>query len=304
MSEEGGYLKTWRDHPGNPLIEPPRPEFLLGDPSVVLPGDSPDGRWHLFANTLLGLQHFTSQDGIAWERHRKVGSGFRPYVLKDGGSFFLFYEHFSVPQVRSQIDVRKSDDLWNWGEPRRVLAPTLRWEGGVASRNVGNPCVIKVAGGYRLYYSAGVVFLSDLGFCEPKHIGVAHSEGIAGPYEKQPEPLISPSAGDRYRSRGAGAIKVIYDEDRRMYFGFNNGIYEDEAGRTRSAIMLMSSKDGLDWEQVYPDPVLGPSGEGWKKALVYQLDVKRVGDEMWMYYNARSGWRFGKERIGLATCSL
>jgi hypothetical protein len=25
---------------------------------------------------------------------------------------------------------------------------------------------------------------------------------------------------------------------------------------------------------------------------------------MWMYYNARSGWRFGRERIGLATCTL
>jgi hypothetical protein len=64
----------------------------------------------------------------------------------------------------------------------------------------------------------------------------------------------------------------------------------------------MSSADGLSWDQVYPEPIVEPDGDGWKKALVYQLDVKRVGDEMWMYYNARSGWRFGRECIGLATC--
>jgi hypothetical protein len=30
------------------------------------------------------------------------------------------------------------------------------------------------------------------------------------------------------------------------------------------------------------------------------VDVKRVGEALWMYYNARDGWRFGVERIGLA----
>jgi hypothetical protein len=123
-----------------------------------------------------------------------------------------------------------------------------------------------------------------------------------GPYKKDPEPMIPMDAKDPYRCRGAGAVKVIYDERRALYYGFNNGIYLDDEGRTRSAILLMSSADGLRWEQVYPGPIVAPEGDGWKKALVYQLDVKRVGDEMWMYYNARSGWRFGRECIGLATC--
>lgn len=301
--ERADYLRHWVDCPENPLIEPPPGEFLIADPSVVPPADSPDPSWHLFANSLTGIHHYTSADGIHWGRRGKLGPGFRPYVLEEGGVFYLFYERFTVPQFRSQVAVRTSTDLWEWGEPQVVLRPTLDWEGAV-SRNVGNPCVISTGDGYRLYYSAGVVFLPDLGFCEPRYIGVAHSAAITGPYEKEPEPLISPSADDPYRNLGAGAIKVVPGEAGGPYYGFNNGIYRDRWGRTRSAILLLTSSDGLAWDRAYPEPVLSPEGNGWKQALVYQLDVRKIGSEMWLYYNARSGWRFGRERIGLATSPL
>jgi len=301
---DSGYMRTWVDHPDNPLIEPPRPEFLLGDPAVVLPADSPDGTWHLFANTLLGIQHYISGGGIAWERQPKIGGGFRPFVIKDGDLFHMFYEQFSVPQLRSHVAVRSSSDLWRWSKPSKVLAPSLPWEVNRVTRNAGNPCVVRTGDGYRMYYSANVVFHRDLGFCEPRHVGVASAGDISGPYRKSPEPMIPMDESDPWRNRGAGAIKVVYDEAKRLYYGFNNGIYLDEEGRTRSAIMLMSSPDGLAWEQVYDLPIVGPGGDGWKRALVYQLDVARIGDEMWMYYNARSGWRVGRERIGLATCRL
>lgn len=297
------YMRHWTDHPDNPLIEPPRPEILLGDPAVVLPGDAPDGRWHMFANTMLGIHHFTSANGIKWIPSGKVGPGWRAYVFKEAERFYMFSEQFTVPQVRSHIELRESGDLWDWSAPVRLVEPSLPWEGRF-SRNTGNPCVLKVDGRYRLYFSAGVVFLGDLGFCEPRYIGVAHAERIDGHYVKEDEPIISPSEDDPYLNRGAGAIKVIFDERRDLFYGFNNGIYRDPEGRTRSAILLLSSRDGLDWERVYPEPVVSPGSEGWKKALVYQLDVKRVGDEMWLYYNARSGWRFGIERIGLATCPV
>ncbi len=299
------YLRHWTDHPDNPLIGPPSGEFLIADPSVITPEESPDPDWHLFASSLLGIHHYTSADGIHWGRRGKVGSGFRPYVLKEDNTFYLFFERFTVPQFRSHVAVRSSKDLWEWGDPRCVLGPTLGWEGGI-SRNTGNPCVIRTSDGYRMYYSAGVVFLPDLGFCEPRYIGVAHAGEITGPYRKEPEPIIAPSESEPYRNLGAGALKVIADEESGLYhyLGFNNGIYRDSGGRTRSAIRLLSSGDGLLWKPLYPEPVLRPEGNSWKKALVYQLDVKRVAGEMWLYYNARSGWRFGIERIGLATSPL
>lgn len=285
------------------MIEPPWPEYLLGDPSVVKRDESPDDRWHLFANTLTGIQHYTGSDGIHWKREGKIFPGFRAFVYSEDGLYYLLYEEFTVPQFRSRVSVRTSRDLKSWSKQTVLLGPSYGWEGKI-SKNAGNPCLIKVEDRYRLYYSAGVVFLKELGFCEPRYIGIAHSDKVTGPYLKDPKPIISPSSGEPYRNLGAGAIKVTYDEKRKLFYGFNNGIYSDEEGRTRSAILLLSSKDGRSWKKVYDEPIICPEGNGWKKALVYQLDVVRVQKEMWLYYNARSGWRFGKERIGLATCRM
>ena len=303
MAKKTDYLRVWTDHPSNPLIEPPWPEFLLGDPTFLPADDGPDGSWHLFANTLIGIHHFTSPDGVQWHRLGKVFPGFRAFLFKQGELFYLFYERFTVPWVRSHIEYRTSMDLENWTSETVALRATLSWEGRYC-RTAGNPCLARAGDRFRLFYSANVVFLRDLGFCEPRYIGVAESEKVTGPFEKLPEPIISPSEDDPHRNRGAGAIKVIYDDQRAIYWGFNNGIYSEENGRSRSAVMLMSSADGVSFEDVYPEPVIAPGGGGWKKALVYQLDVRKVGDEMWLYYNARSSWRFGRERIGLATTSV
>lgn len=57
--------------------------------------------------------------------------------------------------------------------------------------------------------------------------------------------------------------------------------------------------DGLDWKIASGEPILAP-GSGWKKSHVYALDVKRVGERFHLYFNARSGWLSGVERLGLA----
>lgn len=46
-----GLCDGWVDYPANPLIEPPAPEWLIADPAVLLPEQSSDHRWHLFANS-------------------------------------------------------------------------------------------------------------------------------------------------------------------------------------------------------------------------------------------------------------
>ena len=297
--------EKWKDHPENPIIEPPFPEFLIGDPTVVLPSESPDGKWHLFANTLLGIHHYEGVDGIHFKRVSRLFPGMRAFVFCEERRYFMFYEEFKFPMLRSRIVMRESQDLVNWTNPSQILEPELSWEVGRVAKTCGNPCLVKdKSGNYRLYYSANLVFLKDLGFCEPKFIGVAKAEDIRGPYSKFQHPIISPSFDDSYRNKGAGAIKVIFDEKEGLYIGFNNGIYEDESGKTRSAILLLTSEDGMDWKDSFENPIIAPEGAGWKRGLVYQLDIKRVGDEFMLWYNARSGWRFAKERIGLATARI
>ncbi|MDD5747742.1 MAG: glycosyl hydrolase family 43 [Actinomycetota bacterium] len=300
---KGALFGKFIDHPGNPLLSAPFPGFLLADPTILLPGESPDGFWHLFANTLTGIHHFAGEDGIHWRRIGKLFPGIRPFIFKEKENYYLFYEQSLVPVINSRIVMRSTKDLKKWSKPRVILVPSLDWErGGFLLRTCGNPCVVRdqKIGLFRLYYSANLVFLPDIGFCEPLFIGMAESPKLEGPYIKREEPLISPSKENPYRNRGAGAIKVMFDEKQKTYYGFNNGIYTDKNGKSRSAIILLSSTDGVTWNELLPSPVIRPEGNGWKKALVYQLDVKKVGDEIWIWYNARSQWRFGIERIGLA----
>ena len=292
----------WRDHPSNPLIEPRRPEWMIADPSVLTPDETPDGKWHMFANSILGVHYFTSSDGVDWKYRRKVGSmGMRAYVRKHEGMYYLFYEKFNPPPFYSSIIVRKSSDLQNWSDEKTALAPSLPWHGSMF-RNCGNPCAIEWKGEFLLYYSATVVLLKDCLFFEPRYIGVARAPRIEGPYIPDPEPIFSPDASDPFRNHGAGAIKVVPDEKRRLLWGFNNGIYIDGEGRSRSAIMIVKSKDGSNWEPVGDGkPILYPE-PGWKRALVYALDVRMYNDKAYLFYNARDGWFIGSERIGLCIC--
>lgn len=287
----------WAEHPENPLIEPVWPEWLLGDPVVVPPEGSPDGKWHMFLNTVLFIYRYTSDDGIKWKRRQRVCRGMRNFIFRENGEYFMFYERHSTPW-RSRIMVRRSGDLRKWSRPEKMLVPELEWE-KEGARVVSCPCVVRDGGTYRLYYSAGQVFLHDLGFAEPKYVGVAESAGLLGPYEKRAEPIFGPEEGHPYRNRGAGAFKVYRDEEKGRWVGYNNGLYTGEKGRSRSAVMLLTSVDGLDWDEPLSEPIIMPTS-GWKKALVYQLCmVERPGGEVWLYYNSRDGWRFGRERIGL-----
>jgi predicted GH43/DUF377 family glycosyl hydrolase len=225
----------------------------------------------------------------------------RPFLYQEAEDYYLFYErirqwHFTA--YASRIEARLSTDLMNWSEPLVVLEPSLAWhrEGG-GSGAVGNPCVVADEDTCRLYYSAGLVFLKDCMFQEPKYIGCATSKSPTGPYTPLPDPILSPKPDDTYANLGTGAIKVLRCSD--GYVGFQNGIYWDRArNHSGSAIRLLESSDGINWEITGP-PVIKPD-KGWKKSFVYALDVRLTQSGWRLYFNARSGWLFGLERIGLA----
>jgi hypothetical protein len=277
---------------------------MIADPTVLLPHETPDGLWHLFANTIPPrLHHFVSEDGLSFRKVGELGhAGMRPFVrLMEDGDYHLFYEQITWPvPLRSRIVHCRSSDLLTWTSPRTVLSPSLLWHGGF-NRTCGNPCVVFWQGEYLLYYSAATVFLPDCLFVEPRHIGVARSRQVEGPYIPDPYPCLSPDPSVPNRNMGAGSIKVLPDPDGNGLLGLSNGIYRDAKGHSRSSIRLVQSTDGTNWEDVGDGPVLAPGGDGWKKALVYALDVRVLPDNRWVvYFNARDGWLVGKERIGVA----
>ena len=298
-------LCHWEDHPGNPLIEPPPGESLVGDPTLLTPAEAPDGRWHLFANSLLGLQHYTSTDGLAFTQVQRnlFGPGsFRPFIFQDGGRYHLFFESFlSLGLDRSEVRRSESTDLVTFSEPVTVLAPELAWEVEGGRRTLGNPSVSRRDGRYWLYYSASGVLLPDVNFYEPRYVGLARADSLAGPWTRETEPILRPSAGDALANMGAGSFKLLDDSVGTTRLALQNGIYNDGAGHSRSAIRVLSSTDGLHWSAVCDGAVVAPGGSGWKSAFVYAFDTARVGDELRVYFNAREGWTTpGIERIGMA----
>jgi hypothetical protein len=298
----------WKVDPRNPLLRPPFPSPILADPTFLGPAATPDGQWHLFAHSLFGIHHYVSADGIGWRRRRRVcGNALRAFLYVEGTRYHLAYERcrLMLPLRRSlwasHIELRTSDDLERWSPPVVLLRPTLSWHrepgGGEA---VGNPCILRVEGTYRLYYSAGLVRLADCGFDEPRHVGIADADALDGPYTPRPRPILSPEPTDPFANLGAGAIKVLAADD--GFVAFQNGIYWDSARHcSGSAVRLLGSADGVAFAPL-AEPFLRPTS-GWMRSHVYAVDVRPVGDVFHLYFNARSAWHWlvGREAIGRAT---
>ena len=62
----------------------------LSDPSFLLPDESPDGLWHLFAHTWLGVEHYTSTSGLEWKKEHLVFlRGHSPFIYKEGNVYYV-----------------------------------------------------------------------------------------------------------------------------------------------------------------------------------------------------------------------
>lgn len=104
------------------------------------------------------------------------------------------------------------DGLALAGEPVRLLKQTLEWEGAL----VEAPVLVYRDGAYRLLYSA-----NDYGG-DAYAIGVASSTALEGPYEKQPEPLLStPDSGGAFLGPGGQDVAATDDGDVLVFHGWD-----------------------------------------------------------------------------------
>ena len=312
--------ENWIEAQGNPVVNYRTEDGVktaIGDPTVLIPGEFDDG-WHLFChgfrndNYAPRLFHFVSENGDCWDMKRMVDIEANPtYLFRDGSRWILYYTAALLDKTQQEkygainvIRARVSDDLENWSEPVDLLMPELPWEretdpSEVWRVEVRNPCVCKLPNGrYRMYYSGGTVLLRDCGYEEPKYIGYAESDSPLGPFVKAAEPILGPDAAMAHRNYGAGAPKVF--RWREQFLGLYNSIYVDENQVSRSAINLLLSSDGISWEEAPFNPIILPTDKGWNSNLIYQLDLVQLGDELRIYYNARSGAADAAEGIGFS----
>lgn len=298
--------ETWREIAANPVVDKVR-DFdsardAYGDPQVLLPGQY-DNQWHIFfhgfvQNAGQWFHHMVSDDGIIWKLKKKWQSEMgQSFIYKHKDEFLFYSSCYLSGSGKVVIKVFHTKDFEHFDDPITVIQPELEWELEGPYKQVRNPCMIKLPNNrYRLYYCGGVVFLDDLGYEEPKYISYAESDDPYGPFNKYGIPIISPNPSIFHRTLGSGAIKVFEYGDN--YIGFYNGIHKDLEGRSTSSISMLLSEDGVNWIEAPYNPIISPD-KGWKKAIVYQLDLVQWQDRMRIYFNARDEWRDGIEKIGM-----
>ena len=295
----------------NPVITHGAGSPIVADPSVLTPDLTPDGKWHLFAHTLSGVYDFLSDDGIDFPVRRKILSrAMRPYAAFEGGVYYIFYERLQPAPARaaglfggkwkSEIFVVESRDLVNYSSPRPVLRFDKDFERAGRGYSLSNPFLLADGDKFRLYYSAGLTYVPDCGFSEPTYICLAQSDSPAECYVKLDEPVMSPSGKGGGSDLGCGCVKVYRLAD--CYAALQNGIYS-EGGRSRSAIRLLRSDDGVHFE--FAKVLLRPrvvDGNEWMAQFVYASHLVRYGDELRLYFNARNTANMlaGRENIGFA----
>ena len=299
-----------------PILAPFGGAVVVADPSLLTPDRTPDGRWHMFLHTTFGVYHFASEDGIDFERVQKVtGDAMRPNINRIGATYYLFYEKtrnllanalnlLNVAKWRSVICVRTSPDLVHWSAPREVVTEADGYEVSERGRSISNPYLLEVNGKYRLYFSCGLTYIQDCGFCEPTYIHYAESDSVDKGYTVAKEPIISPDRAVPYLNLCSGCLKVYRVHD--GYIGIQNGIYE-EKGASHSAIVLLTSLDGCKFD--YAKVLVSPKEDdedSWMHQFVYASHVVRYKDTLRLYFNARDTANMlkGRECIGFAEAHI
>lgn len=295
---------------GNPILKNPFNSFVIADPSVITPDVSLDGKWHLFCHTFFGAYHYESADGISFENKGKiVNRAMRPNINYIDGKYFLFYERtrpviFNLLSLvgakwKSEIYCVESENLIDWTKPYLVIGKTRDYEEYNNGFAISNPFLMATESGYRMYYSCGQTFIEDCGFCEPTHISFAESESVTNGYISREKPIISPDKNIQYLNLCSGCLKVYKLAD--CYIGLQNGLFE-ENGKSHSAIMLLKSNDGINFEFVKPFLVPQTCGNSrWMAQYVYACCLTNYKGKLRLYFNARnvSNNLTGRECIGM-----
>jgi hypothetical protein len=312
----------WKEVPENPLIDPAGsglPELVIGDPQIITPGQF-DDQWHAFYH---GFSHdekgwhtwffrSVSKDGLKWkEVFREEGEVGIQYMFADGDRWIQYYtatmnavDKKLSKKYHTIIRARTTTDFVNWSKPVDLIFPELPLEREGSGIEARNPCVIKLPNGrYRMYYSGGMVYLNDAGYSEPKYIFCAEADSPLGPFVKRETPILAPDSNLPFRNYGCGGFKAYGYKD--GFVAFYNPIYIDDEKKSRSEIRMLTSTDGLEWQEAKGNPIVKPDPSvPWRSAIIYQLDVVPWKDALWMFFNAREGWRGGAERIGAVRLDL
>ena len=292
--ESSGWY-SFNDEPveGSSLIAP-----RLSDPTILLPAESPDGRWHMFCHTWLGVHHYTSSSGFNWHHEKLLfWRGHSPCIYREGSLYYLLYENHDkewgrkkdITKKGSRILISSSSDLITWSEPRIILeAETVSYASyREGYPRVARPQLIEWEGRYILYFGVGEARMFDTGQKTSVKFSCATAEFIEGPYKVQKEPLLTIDPLSETRNLAVGSIRIVPCSDRIAAVECSY-IYDREKNRSRSLMLLLSSTDGFTFET---EKVMQTQPEtGWSSRAITACDLKYMEeDSTWYCYYSANG---------------
>lgn len=291
----------------------------LCDPQVIIPSDSPDGKWHMFLHSWIGIHHFVSESGIAWEPKKMIVlRGHYPFIFHEKNRYYLLYEKhdYNIPGAAirradeknencSRIELCSSHDLESWSTPRTILdSRDVPYAHDYVKRtSISRPQLIKTGDIYRLYFGASEVVLPDTKFKTGRYFGFAESSSLNTDFKIISEkPLLVPDPDDIWTNMATGSVKIVQHEEK--IFALQCGYYwNPEECKTSSSAFILSSEDGLEFSRCTEKPILMPQAQGWADGYIKNCDVNFMPEERcWYCYFSASGRKnslFSTESIGL-----
>lgn len=284
----------------------------LSDPSILLPSESPDGRWHLFCHTWVGIHHYTSLSGLNWEKSGRIVflRGHSPFIYRESGRYYMLFERHNlnrrerdVTKNASRIYITESEDLDKWTEPRVILdsAEISSSSYRMGPCRVSRPQLISWQGKYILYFGAGECRMFDTSQKTSVRFMYAESDFLEGPYKVRNRPVLEIEPDGKYRSLAAGAVRIYPCSDAVCAVECSY-VYDREKNRSRSLMLLLKSSNGLDFKTVR---VMHTQSEtGFASRAITSADLKYMESEntWYCYYsgnNREAHNPFIREALGL-----
>ncbi len=306
---------TWYAYSDEPIQVSPWYKPRLCDPVIIMPEESPDGIWHLFAHTWVGIEHYTSPSGFNWQvEHVVVLRGHYPNIFKEDGVFYLLYETHDKDYLgkrrkdknrNSRINIISSTDLKLWSAPHTILdSKDIPYAGEYTPLPmISRPQLVVWQGRYRLYFGSSHIIMPDTKQKVTVYLSYAEADSIDGPYVPLREPVLESKPDSKYTNLALGSVKMIPCCD--GFAALECAFYFDpESRKSRSAMILLSSEDGYVFKE--ERIIMLTPEKGWASRYITSCDAfYRQEEETWYCYFSANGYNEGykflpvRESLGL-----
>lgn len=310
---------TWASYSEEPVWQSAWWEPRLSAPWVVMPDESPDKRWHLFAHSWVGVEHYISSSGFDWKRLGLViPRAHFPSILKEKDSYHLVYEEhdhdyngkrrLDMKRTVSRIRVVSSTDLVRWSDPVTILsAVDIAYASDYSVPRLSHPQLVPWQGGYRLYFGASEVRIPDTGQKASACLSYAEGTSLATQFIPRPRPIRRLDPDSRYDSLALGSFRMVLCSD--GICAFQTAFFFDPVKESSaSAMLLLSSEDGEDFK--FERVIMRTPDEGWASRCFTSccLSFQPDEDTWYCFFSANGHSRHPlmpiREKLGLLLGSV